>query len=53
MPKLPIPGFSAGFVVSRACYAESAHEDNDWDVIAAREMLPDEKAVFDRYTGRK
>ncbi|GAB0107996.1 hypothetical protein JMUB6875_69990 [Nocardia sp. JMUB6875] len=32
---------------------ESADEDNDWDVIAAREMLQDEKAVFDRYTGRK
>ncbi|MFI1916793.1 hypothetical protein [Nocardia sp. NPDC020380] len=32
---------------------ESAYENNDWDVIAAREMFPDEKAVFDRYTGRK
>ncbi|WP_051407351.1 hypothetical protein [Nocardia sp. CNY236] len=32
---------------------ESELEDNDWDIIAAREMGPDEKAVFDRYTGRQ
>jgi hypothetical protein len=30
---------------------ESMHEDNDWDVIAAREMYPDEIAMFEKYVG--
>jgi len=30
---------------------ESAGADNDWDVVAAREMFPDEVAMFDRYAG--
>jgi hypothetical protein len=30
---------------------ESQHADNDWDVVAAREMFPDEIATFDQYTG--
>jgi hypothetical protein len=32
---------------------ESSHEDNDWDVDAAREQHADEQALFDRYTGRQ
>ena len=32
---------------------ESDHEDNDWDVDAAREQYADEQAIFDRYTGRQ
>jgi hypothetical protein len=31
--------------------AESSVEDNDWDVIAAREMFPDEVEMFDKYAG--
>jgi hypothetical protein len=30
---------------------ESAGADNDWDVVAAREMFPDEVAMFDQYAG--
>ncbi len=30
---------------------ESASADNDWDVVAAREMFPDEVAMFDQYAG--
>jgi len=30
---------------------ESKFEDNDWDVVAAREMYPDEIAMFDKYVG--
>jgi hypothetical protein len=30
---------------------ESTFEDNDWDIIAAREMSPDEIAMFDQYKG--
>jgi hypothetical protein len=30
---------------------ESAGSDNDWDVVAAREMFPDEVARFDKYVG--
>jgi hypothetical protein len=30
---------------------ESTLEDNDWDVIAARDMFPDEIAMFDKYVG--
>ncbi|MGH3736097.1 MAG: hypothetical protein ACRDT6_10835 [Micromonosporaceae bacterium] len=30
---------------------ESGYDDNDWDVIAARDMFPDEIAAFDRFTG--
>jgi hypothetical protein len=30
---------------------ESLHEDNDWDVIAAREMYSDEIAMFEKYVG--
>jgi hypothetical protein len=32
---------------------ESASEDNDWDVVAAREMSDEEIEVFNRYTGRQ
>ncbi len=32
---------------------ESGLEDNDWDVVAAREMDAEEVAVFERYTGRQ
>jgi hypothetical protein len=30
---------------------ESASTHNDWDVIGAREMYPDEVAMFDQYAG--
>lgn len=30
---------------------ESANTDNDWDIVAAREMYPDEMAMFDQYAG--
>jgi hypothetical protein len=30
---------------------ESAAEENDWDVIAARDMFPDEVEMFDKYAG--
>jgi hypothetical protein len=30
---------------------ESTYEDNDWDVVAAREMFPDEVAMFTKYVG--
>ena len=30
---------------------ESAGADNDWDVLAARDMYPDEVAMFDQYAG--
>lgn len=30
---------------------ESTVEDNDWDIIAARDMAPDEIAMFDQYVG--
>jgi len=30
---------------------ESTFEENDWDIIAARDMSPDEIATFDQYTG--
>jgi hypothetical protein len=26
-------------------------EDNDWDLVAAREMYPDEIAMFDQHVG--
>jgi hypothetical protein len=32
---------------------ESATEDNDWDIVAARDMNADEVDLFDRYIGRK
>jgi len=32
---------------------ESIHEDNDWDVMAAREMWPDEIAMFSKYMGEQ
>jgi hypothetical protein len=32
---------------------ESTSEDNDWDIVAAREMSTGEIEVFDRYTGRQ
>lgn len=32
---------------------ESTSEDNDWDIVAAREMTAGEIEVFDRYTGRQ
>jgi hypothetical protein len=32
--------------------AESPVEDNDWDILAARDMYPDEVEVFDGNTGR-
>ena len=32
---------------------ESTSEDNDWDIVAAREMSTEEIEVFDRYTGRQ
>jgi uncharacterized protein (DUF2126 family) len=28
--------------------AESDRDDNDWDIVAAREMWPDEVAMFDK-----
>jgi len=28
--------------------AESDHDDNDWDIVAARPMWPDEVAMFDK-----
>jgi hypothetical protein len=30
---------------------ESRYDDNDWDVVAVRDMFPDEIAAFDRYLG--
>ena len=30
---------------------ESVHADNDWDVVASREMAPDEIAMFDKHIG--
>jgi hypothetical protein len=30
---------------------ESSEGDNDWDIVAAREMYPDEIAMFDKYAG--
>jgi hypothetical protein len=30
---------------------ESSYEDNDWDIVAAREMFPDEIAMFKKYVG--
>jgi hypothetical protein len=30
---------------------ESTSEDNDWDIVAAREMSTEEIEVFDRYAG--
>ena len=30
---------------------ESSYTDNDWDVVAAREMFPDEIAMFTKYVG--
>jgi len=30
---------------------ESAFEDNDWDVVAARDMFPDEIAIFTKFVG--
>jgi hypothetical protein len=30
---------------------ESTHGDNDWDVVAARQMYPDEIAMFDQHAG--
>lgn len=30
---------------------ESEFEDNDWDLVAARDMYPDEIAMFDKYVG--
>ena len=30
---------------------ESAYEDNDWDVVAARDMFPDEVAMFTKFVG--
>ena len=30
---------------------ESVTADSDWDIVAAREMFPDEVAMFDRYAG--
>ena len=32
---------------------ESAFEDCDWDIVAARDLQADEKAVFDRYIRRQ
>jgi hypothetical protein len=32
---------------------ESVFEDCDWDIVAARDLLADEKAVFDRYIRRQ
>jgi uncharacterized DUF497 family protein len=32
---------------------ESTTEDNDWDIVAARDMNADEVDLFDRYIGRK
>ncbi|HZN18077.1 MAG TPA: hypothetical protein VFB84_07820 [Micromonosporaceae bacterium] len=30
---------------------ESTFDDNDWDIVAARDMAPDEIAMFDEYLG--
>ena len=30
---------------------ESTYEDNDWDVVAARDMFSDEIAMFTKYMG--
>ena len=30
---------------------ESSYEDNDWDIVAARDMFPDEIAMFTKYVG--
>lgn len=30
---------------------ESDHDDNDWDIVAARDMSPDEIAMFDKHVG--
>ncbi|HEX6501038.1 MAG TPA: hypothetical protein VF054_18710 [Micromonosporaceae bacterium] len=32
---------------------QSRDTDNDWDVVAARDLYPDEIAVFDSYLGGK
>ncbi len=32
---------------------ESVQEDNDWDIVAARDMYPDEIALFDQQLRRQ
>jgi hypothetical protein len=34
-----------------ALVVESANEDNDWDMVAARNVYPDEISRFEKYVG--